>query len=299
MPAVRRVVARVCDIPPGGEELQTRVSVREGREPVPAPMWAAERWGAPESNVPCVPKPFVERAELFRRLGDALSGERVVVLAGDGAVGKSALAAHWARRNAAEFSVVWWITADSAAAVDAGIADLARAAGGSAVSGQDPEVLRRLGLAWLASHTGWLVVLDGVVVRGDAEALFGRAGRGRFLITGRVLEGWDTAGSVVPVDQLDRADVVDLFATVAGTDVTAAGEICRQLEYEVLPVRLAAGGAARARLESGSPTAWEEFSSALPERAASGAVAEGESGPVARAVRATSALLSRSPWRRT
>ncbi len=71
---------------------------------------------------------FVGRADELLALEEAFTRPgKVIVHAvhGLGGVGKSALAAHWAGRRSEKLR--WWVTADDAAAVDAGLAALARA----------------------------------------------------------------------------------------------------------------------------------------------------------------------------
>jgi hypothetical protein len=71
---------------------------------------------------------FVGRARELARLDEALArpaGVVVQAVHGLGGIGKSALVAHWAATHASDYSPVWWITADSAVAIDAGLVALA------------------------------------------------------------------------------------------------------------------------------------------------------------------------------
>ncbi len=74
---------------------------------------------------------FVGRGQELARLESAVagSGGRAVVVAvhGLGGVGKSTLAARFAELNTSRFSPMWWVTADSRAAIETGLAGLASA----------------------------------------------------------------------------------------------------------------------------------------------------------------------------
>ncbi|MBB5783759.1 hypothetical protein HD596_010515 [Nonomuraea jabiensis] len=71
---------------------------------------------------------FVGRTTELTLLDQALVGPgSAVIYAAHGldGIGKSALAAHWADRRRTDHGVIWWITADSPAALRTGLADLA------------------------------------------------------------------------------------------------------------------------------------------------------------------------------
>jgi hypothetical protein len=126
---------------------------------------------------------FVVRAADLARLELALnvSGADVVVQAVHrlGGIGKSTLAARYAAAHRQDYSVIWWVTADSPAGIDTGLAALAIALQ-PALAGLLPlEALRERAAAWLASHSGWLMVLDNVTDPAHVKALLGRAPAGQ------------------------------------------------------------------------------------------------------------------------
>ncbi|WP_265560307.1 FxSxx-COOH system tetratricopeptide repeat protein [Streptomyces hygroscopicus] len=137
---------------------------------------------------------FQDRAEVARlRTALAGGGTAVIgqVLAGMGGVGKTQLAADYARhaQESGAVDVLVWITADSAAAVAAGYAQA-----GIEVLGADPADLEgaaRAFLAWLEPKAGanpcrWLVVLDDVADPADLRGLWPPASpHGRTLVTTR------------------------------------------------------------------------------------------------------------------
>jgi hypothetical protein len=100
---------------------------------------------------------------------------------GLGGIGKSALAAHWAATRPHGHAPVRWINADSFAAVQQGLADLATALQPALAQALTAEALADRAAQWLATHAGWLLVLDNVNDPADIAGLLGRATTGRFL----------------------------------------------------------------------------------------------------------------------
>ena len=81
--------------------------------------WLSRRaWG----NLPVRPGLFVGRAQELARLDAAVAGPGGVVVQavhGLAGIGKSTLAAHWAAAHASDYTLTWWITAATPAAIDA------------------------------------------------------------------------------------------------------------------------------------------------------------------------------------
>ncbi|MFD9005050.1 tetratricopeptide repeat protein [Streptomyces sp. NPDC059582] len=144
---------------------------------------------------------FQYRAEAGRLRETLTGGEAAIlvgqdtvrgqVLVGMGGVGKSQLAADYARTiwRAGEVDVLVWITAGNPAAVAAGYAQAA-----VELLGADPadfETAARAFLAWLEPRAGqhpvrWLVVLDDVTQPGDLNGLWpAPSPHGRTLVTTR------------------------------------------------------------------------------------------------------------------
>ncbi len=204
------------------------------------------------ANLPITTEMFVGRAGDLARLEQALSagGADVMVQAvhGLGGIGKSTLAARYAATHRRDFTVVWWVTADTTAGIDTGLAALAVALQ-PALAGLLPlEALRERAVAWLASHHGWLVVLDNVTGPAHVQALLGRAPAGRFVITSRRATGWHGIATPLPLDVLDPGEARQLLAGIlshgrspgpAGLDGTDA--LCAELGY--LPLAIEQAGA--------------------------------------------------------
>ncbi|WP_219471126.1 tetratricopeptide repeat protein [Nonomuraea rhizosphaerae] len=143
---------------------------------------------------------FVGREDVLAQLHQALmsgTGTQVIsqAVVGLGGVGKSELALQYARRYGDSYQLVGWIQADSAAQIQAGLAQLTRAL----VAGIDSAAAEQAtsqeaaawALAWLGTHTGWLMIFDNVEDVADIEPHLGRLGPGQVLITSRRDIGWE------------------------------------------------------------------------------------------------------------
>ncbi|WP_406283614.1 tetratricopeptide repeat protein [Embleya sp. NBC_00896] len=169
-------------------------------------------------------------------------GEVVVhTVHGLGGVGKSALAARWAaeRREA----VRWWVTADSVAGVDVGVAALARALQ-PGLAGLPAELQTARAVRWLADHDGWLLVLDNVDDPAHIRPLLDRVPGGRVLITTRRATGWHHHATTIRLGVFDPAEAVDLFTRIlthhGHPNTDGADTLCEELGYLALAVEQAA-----------------------------------------------------------
>ncbi|MCA2178467.1 tetratricopeptide repeat protein [Nonomuraea glycinis] len=168
---------------------------------------------------------FVGRGDELTELEAALRGGGEVVVAavhGLGGVGKSTLAARYARAHAARgdgtgLNPVWWITADSSAAVEAGLAALTVALQPELTTALPLEALAERATAWLAAHDGWLLVLDNVVDPADVAPLLERTMAGQVLVTSRLSEGWHRLGAqrVLRLDVLGEREAIELLISIA------------------------------------------------------------------------------------
>ncbi|MEU9701453.1 tetratricopeptide repeat-containing protein [Streptomyces sp. NPDC047981] len=206
------------------------------------------------SRIPRKGVRFVGRARelewLDYHLGSPEDG--VVVLLGLGGVGKSTLAAHWAARRAEGHRPAWWITAESRAELDAGLADLAGAMQPALIDVLPRAALCERALHWLSTHDGWLLVLDNVTEAADVEPLLSRVpGCGRILITTRQAAGWDGLAEVLALTVPDVDDSYAMFAqTVTGLgprDVYDVRVLCARLGHLPLAVAQAAAYCAETR----------------------------------------------------
>lgn len=191
------------------------------------------------TNLPERPFLFIGRERELAFLNGEATARNNIVLHGLGGVGKSTLAAHWAADHA-EHTPVWWITADSQAAADTGLALLATALHPALASRMQQGQLRDWAVQWLAAHEDWLVVLDNVADPADVKPLLAAATGGRFLITSRRATGWHGIAETIPLDVLTRDEAVDLFTEICDHVGEGVGEVCAELGFLPLAVEQAA-----------------------------------------------------------
>ncbi|MFF0251030.1 NB-ARC domain-containing protein [Micromonospora zamorensis] len=214
-------------------------------------LLAPEAVAAPAGlvNLPMRPHPFVGREDALRRLGAAAgdAGPLIVqAVHGLGGIGKSTLAARWAGAHSDVYAPIWWITADSPAALDAGLVALATALQPGLSELLPLPVLRERAVQWLAAHDGWLLILDNVTDPGDITTLVARLLRGRIVVTTRRATGWPDFVTLLRLDVLEPDEAILLLTGIlaragAGADTQDAGAVCAELGY--LPLAVEQAGA--------------------------------------------------------
>ncbi|MFI6226155.1 PQQ-binding-like beta-propeller repeat protein [Micromonospora echinospora] len=218
-------------------------------EAVPAPAGLV--------NLPARLRHFVGRADALDWLEGAAEDPAAVVVQavhGPAGVGKSALVVRWAADRREDHRPVWWITADSPAALDAGLAALAVALQAGLGAVLPSRALREWAVRWLACHDGWLLILDDVTDPGHLTDLLARLPRGRIVLTSRHATGWPDVVTALRLDVLEPRQAVELLIGIVTrgggvVDPADAAEICAELGC--LPSAVAKAGAHLAR--SGVP----------------------------------------------
>ncbi|MFF9209623.1 MULTISPECIES: tetratricopeptide repeat protein [unclassified Streptomyces] len=245
-----------------------------------------------------LPRPtalFVGRADELAALDEAMrepGGVAVHAVHGLGGVGKSTLAACWAARRIADLNPVWWITAETAADVGAGLAALSRALQPSLVGVLPEDALRERALQWLAGHDDWLIVLDNVTDPAHIRPLLERAPQGRFLITTRLgATSWRGLARPMDLNVLPLTEAVELFTRVWHGSTEGVEELCAELGCLPLAVDQAAAYCREAGITP------REYGALLARHPAALFAAGTEGGEaertVARVLRVTTARLGR------
>jgi tetratricopeptide (TPR) repeat protein len=213
---------------------------------LPGDLKSASSVDCPERlcNVPVLPKSFIGRSTQLARLAGAWHPSARVVT-GLGGVGKSFLAAKWAYDQAGEHIPAWWMDASSSDAVTLGLAGLAIAIEPHLEAVLTQEALAERAIQWLASHSGWLVVLDNVRSVEDVRGLLARVTTGKFLITSRRATGWEGLADSLTLDSFTPEESYGLFASkvhALGPHFTDGAEaLCDELGH--LPLAIEQAGA--------------------------------------------------------
>ncbi|MFK4103794.1 tetratricopeptide repeat protein [Streptomyces sp. NPDC019531] len=218
------------------------------------------------SNLPERAGLFVGRGHELARLDEAFEdagGVVVQAVHGLGGIGKSTLAARWASVQADAYNPVWWITAETAADLDAGLAELTVALQPALGEGLSRRALRDLAVGWLCANDGWLLVLDNVTDPTDVKPLLERARGGRFLITSRKGTGWQGVATGLPLGVLELPQAVELFDRTYRGSADGAEELCRELGCLPLAVGQAGAYCREARI---APRRYLELLTAHPEQ---------------------------------
>lgn len=170
------------------------------------------------SGVPGRLAHFAGRAELLEALRTKLtkpperedSAGTVAVgqtLAGLGGVGKTMLAAEYARRHARAYQGVWWAPAEQRALLTASLADLAGRLDASWQAAQDQDAAAKAALDLIRRRGAlvpWLLIYDNVETPGDIEHLKPEGGA-HLLVTTR-FQSWP--GERIDVGTFDRVTSV-------------------------------------------------------------------------------------------
>lgn len=199
---------------------------------------------------------FVGRERELALLDEAFEAPGGVVVHavhGLGGVGKSTLAAQWAATRVADLNPVWWITAESPAQLDAGLADLGRALQPTLAGTLPDAALRERTLQWLSTHDGWLLVLDNVTDPADIRPLLARAANGRFLVTTRrSATSWRGLARTLDLDVLPLGEAVELFTRVYEGASDGVEELCAELGCLPLAIDQAAAYCREAGITPGA-----------------------------------------------
>ncbi|WP_328393315.1 tetratricopeptide repeat protein [Nocardia sp. NBC_00416] len=231
-------------------------------------------------NLEAWPGWFVGREAELAWLDAALAGDGVPVVVaavhGLGGVGKSSLAAYWAGTRDHGCAPMVWIHADSKQGVQRGLAGLAARLQPALAEVLAVQDLAEQGLQWLATHTGWLLILDNVEDPADIAPVLARARTGKVLITGRLSVPWQAGAVIISLDVLaaDEAQrlLTGLITAGGARDLDGVAELCEALGY--LPLAVEQAGAYLAHQRFTTPRAYLRLLTDQPgpifDRAAAG-----------------------------
>ncbi|MBB5079242.1 AAA family ATPase [Nonomuraea endophytica] len=183
---------------------------------------------------------FVGREKEHAALAKAMrrrSGGTALVLTGLGGIGKSTLAGRYALDQVGRRNPIWWIDAEDPAQIDFGLEALAR----QLYPEGSPERPVEWAMQWLASHQGWLLILDNVTRPPEVAELIGSLPGGRFLVTSRQGVGWEGIATPIRLGVLSAGDAVKMLdRRVADRGLLDGGEeLCDALGGLPLAIEMA------------------------------------------------------------
>ena len=220
--------ARIVALAPGAIPRPDQVSI-------PAPVSHLPR---PAAEV------FVGRDTALTQLAGALSERASAVVTqavyGLGGVGKSELALHHAHAHRADYQLVWWITARDTDLVEAGLAALAaRLCPEIGIAGTTHDAAG-WAMAWLQTHTGWLLILDNVEDPAVIDPLLAQLSSGHIVLTTRLDMDWQRIGVPIRLDVLDPGPAAEIITarTLHTTEQDHRDALALAAELGYLPLAL-------------------------------------------------------------
>ncbi|MGW1704821.1 FxSxx-COOH system tetratricopeptide repeat protein [Streptomyces sp. NPDC002206] len=213
----------------------------------PAQTVAGPR-GQHNHNLPRPPSAlFVGRDDDVIRIGTALAAESEPVtriLVGLGGVGKTSLTLQYAHRYRAEYTTVWWITADNPDAITAGLAALTSRLLPDLAAPATTNALAEWAITWFQTHPGWLVVFDNADDPSHLAPVISQLDTGRHLITSRRTAGWHHLAAPLRLDVLSPSDAAELLTRTAGSHAVSDKPVVAELATELghLPLALEQAG---------------------------------------------------------
>jgi hypothetical protein len=218
----------------------------------------------PIHNLPGRNKGFTGRGALIEALREQLrdsDGAAVQVLRGMGGVGKTQLAVEYAYRFAADYDVIWWVTAEQPELIGPQVAALATELGCAPPSSDTAASVRAV-MAELRARNRWLLIFDNVSDPAELRGWMPGGSAGNILITARS-GGWDEISASIEIDVFNRVESAAVLQTrVPHLSADDAGKLGAALGD--LP--LAVAQAARYLAETGMPAG--EYLDLLTTRAA-------------------------------
>ncbi|MFF2046181.1 NB-ARC domain-containing protein, partial [Kitasatospora sp. NPDC058170] len=142
---------------------------------------------------------------------------------GLGGIGKTTLALHYAHRHRGDYTLVWWVNAESPARIEQSLAALTIQLYPGWAGRASEQERAAWATNWLHWHPGWLLVFDNAEDPAHLRPYTGAFSHGRHLITSRRATGWPRGVPALPLGTLGPDDAAQLLCTyvVEGTAPTS------------------------------------------------------------------------------
>ncbi len=192
--------------------------------------------GAAIFNVPVATRTFVGRRRQLRELGEGLSDEGVVAITqvraihGMGGVGKTQLAARYARDHRGDYDVIWWLRAEERETLRTDLAGLAAALGLADAEADEQDAIAAVE-QWLECNGRWLLVFDNATGPHAIADLLPEGIGGHVLLTSRAHADWRALGALpLALDVWPREESREFLRTRTGKqDVSAADAVAEAM----------------------------------------------------------------------
>lgn len=188
---------------------------------------------------------FTGREPLLMGLKSTLGGGGAAVLLGADGMGKSAMAAEYARVNAGEYDFIFWVRSWNGTVLTL---DFASLAGPLGIPHQEDSDLLDLGdavRAWMEVNGRWLLILDDAPSPSALEAHLPKAGSGGgdVIITSSRSGSWvGTTAAAIEVGPLEPSEAASFLLKMTGEeDPAASASLAELMEGFPLALEVAAG----------------------------------------------------------
>ncbi|MEV0036399.1 FxSxx-COOH system tetratricopeptide repeat protein [Streptomyces sp. NPDC050804] len=198
------------------------------------------------------PGPFLGREDDLVWLYDTLASSggsantQAPTIHGLGGVGKSTLVLQYAHLHREDYTLIWWITADSPTRIEQSLAALTYRLFPAWAGTASVEQRVQWALAWLQWHPGWLLIMDNVE---DPRHLtrYVASINGHFVVTSRKSVGWPRSTPTRAIGTLTEDHAANLLCIYAFDRPPTPAELqdaqALAVELDGLPLALEQAGA--------------------------------------------------------